>query len=237
MKRIIGIVLLSVVVLGAATAAFAQDDVYIRRPHRVTLWIEGGLAIPSTPSQFKSLWNTTWPFSGGVGVSIFPWLEVAGGLKYGSFGISEIPAKSAIGLMSTASIEGGSVHVLEYFGTARFIGVPSQRINPFAEVSVGTFKIKADDLKIAATETGLPPTPASTNTMETVNGINFAFGGGLQYALTDYWSAYTKFIWSIDLNSDFSPSTLVASPNKENQVFESGNLQYGSVIVGLMLRL
>lgn len=237
MKRIFGILLLSVVVFGAATTAFAQDDVYVRRPHRITVWLEGGLAIPSTPSQFKSLWNTTWPFSGGVGVAIFSWLEVAGGLRYGSFGISEIPAKSAIGLMSTASIDGGSIHVLEYFGTARFIAVPSQRVNPYAELSLGVFKIKGDDLNIAATETGLPPTPARTNTMQDVNGVTFQFGGGLQYALNDYWTTYSKFVWTIDLNKDFSPSTLVASPDKPDQQFESGNLQYGTVVVGIMLRI
>lgn len=238
MKRTIGLLFMGLVLLGVASESLAQTDEYIRRPHRFTVWMDGGLAIPSQPAEFSDLWNTTWPFSGGVGVSVFSWLEVSGGLRYGSFGISEIPAKSAIGIVTTAAIDGGSITVLEYFGTARFIAVPSQRVNPYAEVSVGAFDISADDLNVEETSSGPFVTPAFTNSMENVSGIHTAFGAGIQYALNDYWSAYTKFTWTINLNDDFTPRRLVARPDDdENTEYNGDSMQYGLVSVGIMIRL
>ena len=236
MKKSIGLFFVTLLLATVASEALAQTDTYIRRPHRITIWLDGGLAIPSQPSEFSDLWNTTWPFSGGVGVSIFSWFEVAGGVKYGSFGISEIPAKSAIGVVTTAAIDGGSISVLEYFGTARFIAVPSQRANPYAEVSLGLFETSAEDLTVEATDSGPEQTPAFTNTMESVNGIHVSFSAGIQYALNESWTAYSKFAWNMNLNNDFAPRTLVAGPSGEEDV-PSDSMQYGLVSVGIMIRL
>jgi hypothetical protein len=72
--------------------------------------------------------------------------------------------------------------------------------------------------------------------MENVSGIHVGFGGGLQYALNDYWSTYTKFSWVINLNNDFAPKSLVASPDGDD-VITSDSMQYGIVVVGLIFRL
>jgi hypothetical protein len=236
MKRSIVTILVGLVITGATSQALAQTETYIRRPHRITVWMDGGLAIPSQPSEFSDLWNTTWPFSGGVGLSIFSWLEVAGGVKYGSFGISEIPAKSAIGLVSTAAIDGGSIAILEYYGTARFIAVPSQRVNPYAEVSVGAFRITGEDLEVEATDSGPEPIPGFTNTMEDVDGIHVSVGAGIQYALDEYWTAYSTFTWNLNLNDDFAPRSLVQRASRDAEI-TSDSMQYGLVSVGIMIRL
>jgi opacity protein-like surface antigen len=237
MKRFVALLFVSLVVMGVASEVLAQVDQYLRRPHRVTVGVEGGLSIPATPSEFSDRWNTTWPFSIGVGFAVFSWLEVAGGLTYGTFGISEIPAKNAIGVVTTAEIQGGDVSMLEYWGSARFVAVPNQRTNPFAEIRLGVFKMTADDLEVEETTTGPTATPAFTNEMEDANGVHFAFGGGIQYALNDNWTAYTKYLWSINLDGDFTPSSLLLPPPPSTREVEGDNMSYSTVLVGILIRL
>jgi opacity protein-like surface antigen len=237
MKRLIGLVLISVVMTGVASEALGQIDEYVRRPHQMTVWVDAGLSMASQPADFKERWNTTWPFSGGIGVSAFSWLEIAGGLSYGKFGISEIPAKSALEIETTASIEGGSVTLLQYYGSARFIAVPSQRVNPYAEVRVGLFSATMEDLEVSAARTQGEETPGFTRSTEDVDGIHFSFGGGLQYALNDSWSAYSAFMWTMNLNEDFTPSALVRPESRSEESLESNHMQFGTIIVGILIRL
>jgi hypothetical protein len=236
MKRLICLLFVALVVSGAASEAFAQTDVYVRQPYKFTVSVESGLAIPNQPSEFSDLWNTTWPFSGGIGYAVFSWLEIGGGLTYGTFGISEIPAKASIGIVSTAAIQGGDITVVEYYGRARFIAIPSQRINPFGVFSLGTFHISHDNLDIAETTSGPTATPAFSNSMEDVNGLHVSFGGGLQYAMDEIWVAYSKFSWVMNLNEDFEPKALVASPDGTDNI-SGDSMQYGIVSVGIMIRL
>ncbi len=236
MKRFVAMLFVSLVIAGAAAEAFAQTDEYLRNPHRYTLWMEAGVSIPSQPSVLNHLWNTSWPFSGGVGYAIFSWLEVGGGLSTGSFGISEIPAKNALGLQTTAGIEGGDISVLQYFGTLRAIAVPNQQLNPFFELRIGVFNLSASDLEVEGTSSGSGQTTGFATSMEDVDGIAVSFGGGLQYALSDVWTAYTKFLWTVNLGDDFAPAMLVIKPGDERAI-NGESMQYGTVTVGLLIRI
>jgi hypothetical protein len=217
------------------TPLYAQTDQYFRRPHRVAVSVDGGMAIPSKPAVLNDLWNTAWPFSAGLTASVFSWLEVGGGITYGAFGISEISAKPAIGIVATSEITGGRINVLEYYGTARFIAVPNQRTNPFAEVEVGVHRITADDIEVQGSSSGTSVFPTFTNSMPDADGIHFSGGGGLRYALGDYWTAYTKFMWTVNLGNNFAPGDLVRRRNAEPTEGES--MQFGTVIVGIMVRI
>jgi opacity protein-like surface antigen len=237
MKRFIGLLLMSVVITGVASDAVGQVDEYVRTPHRVSVTLDAGLAMTSKPSDFKERWNTTWPFGVGVGVSVFSWLEVSGGVTYGSFGTSEIQAKKALEIERTASIEGGSIAVLEYYGSARFIAVPSQRVNPFAEIRVGAFKTKIDDLEVSDSRSQGEEVPGFTRSAEDVDGIHFSFGGGLLYALNEHWSAYSSFLWTMNLNEDFMPAALVRPESRTVESLNKGNMHFATILVGIMIRM
>lgn len=229
--------LISLLMSGAASEALGQTDEYVRLPHQMTIWLDAGLSTPTTPAEFKERWNTTWPFSGGIGWSVFPWMEIAGGFTYGSFGISEIPAKSALGIETTASIEGGAVTVFQYYGVARFLAVPSQRVNPYAEMRVGLFNAKVEDLEVSDARSQGVDIPGFTRSTEDVDGLYVAFGGGLQYALNDNWSTYASYFWNMNLNSDFTPAELVRPVWQTTGEVESDNMQYGTIVVGILVRL
>lgn len=235
MKRYVAFVLVIAALMIQWANASAQEQKYLRRPHLVDLGVEGGLAIPSQPATFKELWDTGWPAAFNVGVAVFSWFEVGGGLGYAGFSTSEIPAKKAIGRSGTQEITGGKITVTSYYGRARFLAVPNARINPYAEISLGVFKTKATDLISAPGSSNGVPVPQLVNKMPDVTGIHFSGGGGLQYALNDHWSAYAKFVWTVNRNSDFKPGLLVQGDTPTE--VQGGSMQFGSVIVGMLYRI
>jgi len=235
MKRFITVVVIALFVGSAASHAFAQTDEYFRRPHHIALSLDAGLATPAQPAALKDLWNTGWPFSATITASVFSWLEIGGGFTYARFGISENKAKAAVRIVATSEITGGDIKVMEYYGLARFIAVPNQRTNPYAEFRVGACKITADDLEVGSSVSGPEIFPGFSNDMPDANGGHFSAGGGLRYALTDYWTAYTKYIWTMNLGNTFAPADLVRPQGAERT--EGDNMQFGTLIVGVMIRM
>jgi len=235
MKRVVTTVL-AAAILVTAVSSHAQTDQYFRRPHHIAVELHGGLAIPNQPAVWKGLWNTGWPFSTALTASVFSWLEVGGGLTYGRFSIGEIKAKQAIGIVTTSEVSGGTISMLEYYGIARFIAVPNQRTNPYAEIEVGVHRLTGKDVDVDASVSGPTIFSAFSNDMPDANGIHFAGGGGLRYALGDYWTAFTKFMWTVNLGNNFAPGDLVLRRGAEERT-PGENMQFGTVIVGIMLRI
>jgi opacity protein-like surface antigen len=235
MKRFITGIVIVLVVGSAASHAFAQTDEYFRRPHHIALSLDGGLGTPAQPAKLKDLWNTGWPFSATLTASVFSWLEIGGGFTYARFGISENKAKAAVRIIATSEITGGDIKLMEYFGLVRFIAVPNQRTNPYAEFRLGASKISADNLEVGSSASGPEIFPGFSNEMPDANAGHFSAGGGLRYALTDYWSAYAKYIWTMNLGNTFAPGDLVRPDGAEPT--EGENMQFGAFIVGIMIRM
>lgn len=235
MKRYVVFVFVIAALMIQWANASAQEAKYMRRPHLVDFGVDGGMAFPAKPGTFKDLWDTGWPLSADLGIAVFSWLEVGGGLNYSAFGITEIPAKKAIGREGTQEITGGKISVTSYYGRVRFLGVPNARINPYAEFSLGIFKTKADNLVSAEGSSGGVPVPSLVNSMPDVTGIHFSGGGGLQYALNEHWSSYVKFIWTVNHSSDFKPGDLVQGDTPQD--VQGGDMQYGAIIVGMLFRM
>ena len=76
MKRIVGFVAIAVTLCAATAEVLAQETPYLRTPHHITLFVDGGLAIPAAPEIFKTAWNTTLPINIGIGYSIFALWDV-----------------------------------------------------------------------------------------------------------------------------------------------------------------
>jgi hypothetical protein len=242
MRRIAGIVaLVALVVIFAADARAQglgeeQEETYLRIPHRFTIFLDAGIAVPTQPGPWRDSWDTGFPFAAGVGLAVFGWLDVNFVASYASFGVNELEAKRQIGFMGVSEIQGGSITTIRYLGTARFIAVPSHRFNPYAAVGVGYFNTSAEDLTITGHEPNNPQEMSWTNTMESVSGLSINFGFGGQYALNERWSAFTQFIWTINQNGDFAPSNLLLDED-ETAYSGQGSQHIATISVGLMIRI
>jgi opacity protein-like surface antigen len=118
-----------------------------------------------------------------------------------------------------------------YWGSARFIAAPHARTNPYIEVGVGAFKSKADDLTIDDTQKDFH----LRNKMEPVSGLCFVPCVGIQYAMNERWSAYSKYTYAICLNNKFAPGDLLL-PQGETTKTIGGNQVISAITVGLMIK-
>lgn len=228
MKRLLIVAAVMLQTVTAAGTAFAQveEPKYLRLPHRFQIFLQGGGALPTRPSVWNDLWNSGFEFTIGGGASIFSWLEITGGYSTMSFALNTLQAKSTIGYQGLQEVEGGTISTSYLFGTARFIAVPKARTNPYAEVMVGYFSTSAEDVVIEG---------VLQHSMEDVSGLAVAPMFGLQYALADYWTAYARYSYMVNLNDAFAPGDLV-QPVSGSRDEPEGNQVIQTLSVGIMLR-
>ncbi|HEX5131524.1 MAG TPA: hypothetical protein VFX92_03440, partial [Candidatus Krumholzibacteria bacterium] len=226
MKRVLLAALLAAQVMASVGVAFAQreEPKYLKVPHRFQIFLEGGGALPYRPGEWHEYWNTSFAFGIGAGTSIFPWLEINGGFSHMSWANNAIKSKSAVKYTGIKELEGGSISTNIFYGSAKFIAVPSARTNPYLEMAVGYFKTSAEDLVIE---------DVLTNQMDPVSGLSIAPSVGIQYALGDYWTAYARYSYIVNANSDFKPGDLLQPVSGERPV-EGSNQKIETISVGLI---
>ena len=233
MKRAIWLVTLGICgagltpVDGWAQASREPAEVkYLRVPHRFQIFIDGGIALPSEPGAFNDYWNTAFNFGIGFGVSVLPWLEVNASYCSASFGLNAIEAKGEIPYTGLEEVQGGAVSTKVFSGSVRFLAVPKARTNPYIEVGVGAFTTSGSDVIIEG---------VLRNSMEDVSGISVWPAVGIQYAMNERWSAYSRFTYMMNLNSDFAPGDLLLPAGGGTPTI-GGNQVISSIIVGIMVR-
>lgn len=225
----IGIFLLGGVLAGVARAqvgAPPQEEKYFRIPHKYHLYVDLAGALPVNPGQFNDFWNSAFHFGAGGGVTLFPWLDINGNFTYASWANNSTDSKSKIGFVGVPDVEGGLITTMTFSGSARFVGVPSARTNPFAEFTLGYYTTSAEDLTIEG---------VLVNSTDSTHGMMIAPAVGIQYAMADSWSAYTKFAYVICTGKEFAPGELLAPVGGGEPV--PGDTQvYSTIGVGIMLR-
>ena len=203
-----------------------REEKYLQVPHRFQIFLDGGIGLPTDPGLFNDYWNTGFLFGVGGGLVIFPWLEVNGTYNSISFGNNSIASKDKLQFQGVPAVEEGAIHTTMYYGSARFIGVPRARTNPYIEIGVGAFKTKADDLKIEG---------VVQNSMTSVSGMCFVPAVGLQYAMNERWTAYSKYTYAMNLNADFAPGDLLLPAGSTTKTV-GGNQIISSITVGVMIK-
>ena len=223
-------------VVCAVTPARAQvgspleEQKYFRVPHKYQIYFELAGALPSSPGTYNDFWNSAFQFGTGVGYTMFPWLDLKGNFTYASWDNNSTESKGKIEYVGVEDVEGGLIKTMTFSGSARFVGVPNSRTNPFAEVALGYFMTSADPITIEGVMEG-----SAANTMEDASGMLIAPAIGLQYALADSWSAYAKYTYMFCSSSVFAPGDLLLPIDEEERV-EGGNQIFQTIGVGIMLR-
>jgi hypothetical protein len=235
MKR--AVLFLSLIALCAGVApASAQlpgeerEEKYLQVPHRFHMFLDGGVGMATDPGLFNDFWNSSFQFGIGAGMVIFPWLEVNGTFNSLSFNNNDIASKEKVGYLGVEDLVGGTIYTKMYWGSARFIAVPHARTNPYIEIGVGGFKTKADDITIDDA-----PVYTLRNSMKPVSGMCFVPAVGLQYAMNERWTAYTKYTYAVNLNQDFAPGDLILPAGSTTKT-EGGNQVISSITVGVMIK-
>ena len=239
MKRLVALLAVAIVLATLSVPSYAQqasEDTYLRIPHHFTLFLDAGIGVGSSPVSFKEAWNAATPFQIGFGGSVLAWFDVNFVYSHITFGANTLEMKRKIGFLGVDETEGGAITTNRYLGTARFLAVPNQRVNPFFEIGLGLFQTSAQAVTVTGQEANSSTDITFTNEMEDVSGLSINFGGGIQYALNAKWSAYTKFIWTINQNDDFAPGNLLLGPN-EPPGEPDGNQVFSAISVGMMIRL
>lgn len=204
-----------------------REEKYLRVPHRFQIFMDGGLAMPTDPGLFNDYWNTAFQLTIGGGIVIFPWLEINANYSNTSFSNNDIASKEKLEYQGVEDVMGGTVNTRLIYGSARFIAVPKARTNPFIEVGVGAFKSKAEDLVVEG---------VLQNSMQTVNGMCVVPSFGIQYAMNESWSAYTKYTYAVNLNSDFAPGDLLLPVDATTKTV-GGQQVLSSISVGLVFKI
>jgi hypothetical protein len=203
-----------------------REEKYLQVPHRFQIFMDGGIALPAGPGLFNDFWNTAFNFGFGGGMVIFPWLEVNGTYNSLSFANNDIQSKEKVGYQGVKDLVGGTVHTKMYYGSARFIAVPHARTNPYIELGVGGFSTKADDLTIEG---------VVRNTMTPVSGMCFVPSIGIQYSMNERWTAYSKYTYALNLNSDFAPGDLLLPAGSTTKTVGDKQI-ISSITVGVMIK-
>jgi len=224
------------VILCATNPARAQvgspmeEEKYFRVPHKYQVYFELAGALPSSPGVFNDFWNSAFQFGGGVGYSMFPWLDLKGNFTYASWDNNSTDSKAKIEYVGVEDVEGGLITTMTFSGSARFVGVPNARTNPFAEVSIGYFMTSGDPVAIEGVMEG-----TAANTMEDASGMMISPAIGIQYALADSWSAYAKYSYVLCSSSAFAPGNLLL-PIDEDEPVQGEDQIFQTIGVGIMLR-
>jgi opacity protein-like surface antigen len=231
MKRAVLFLVLVALVAGAVPAwaqlgGEVREEKYLQVPHRFQVFLDGAIAMPTEPGLFNDYWNTAFQIGVGFGMVIFPWLEVNGTFNNMSFSNNDIESKEKLEFQGVEDLEDGTIHTMMYWGSAKFIAVPRARTNPFIEIGVGGFSTKADDLIVEG---------VVRNTMESVSGMCVVPSVGLQYAMNERWTAYTKYTYAINLNEDFAPGDLLLPAGSTTRTV-GGNQVISAIGVGVMIK-
>jgi hypothetical protein len=232
MKRVmstIGMFIVGSVLTSAAQAQVGtppQEEKYFRIPHKYHVYVELSGALPVEPGLFNDFWNSSFHFGTGGGITLIPWLDINGNFTYTSWPNNSTDSKSKIGFVGVPDVEGGLITTMTFSGSARFVGVPSKRTNPFAEVAVGYYTTSAEDIEIEG---------VLNNSMESVSGMMVAPSVGVQYAMADSWSAYAKVSYVLCLSDKFAPGDLL-EPVGGGEPTQGTDEIYSTIGVGVMLR-
>jgi hypothetical protein len=230
MKRIVVLGLAALALCVGINNAFAQEDEWLRIPYRFTISLEGGIGMPLKPAAFNDLWNASFPVSIAFGYVVVPYVEVRGWLTYATWGISEIPAKDAIGIGGVTETTGGSITTMLYGGSAKIIPFPKSRLMPYVEFGGGYFQASGDGLVVTQNEV-----PIHSNAMDDASGPAFLAVFGMEYGINERWNAFAEIDYYAGFDDTFSPGNLVLGPNEDP--VEGGSLNIATVVLGIVLKI
>jgi opacity protein-like surface antigen len=159
MKKILVLVLLLLPVL-----ASAQNRSY--------LGISAGITMPSSPSDFKTYWTTSFNLGLDYEKPVSEMFGVGGELNYASFALD----KSAVFGNSNANVTGGAFNAVQLLAVGKICDYNSiNSVSPYGRIGIGLSLTSFDDLRNS--NGGVILRGSSEN------GLGVMLGAGIQFNL------------------------------------------------------
>ncbi|MBD3383878.1 outer membrane beta-barrel protein [candidate division KSB1 bacterium] len=183
MKRYIFMVLLLCL---AGSPLYAQ-----MMPH---FFINGGMAMPMGPDEFKDYWKTGFNVGGGAEFAFGPNMKLVGTVDYTSFGINEdeLLDEFAMGV-SGISVDGGSLSSIAVLANVKFsIAPPMSPISPYLIGGAGMFFLSGGEADIKYQGMTM-----STIESETDNYFGVGVGAGVDLTISPNMSLFIEGKYNI----------------------------------------
>jgi opacity protein-like surface antigen len=140
MRRLALVLLVSISILSTSSA------------QNVSLSFHGGMAFPTSPSEFSSYWSSGYNVGGGMSYYLFPFIEVRGQVEYAEFQLDAVTileeAEIPPGLVT---ITGGEVSGLFLSGVLKILPLPDAPIvRPYGLVGGGFAALSVSDVMVSA---------------------------------------------------------------------------------------
>ncbi len=161
------------------TACIAQE---VESP--VTLYVNGGLAIPTNPQSFSDYWNMGFDVGGGLGYAFTPSVALTASFDYNRFGLNADKfGVSGYGI----SITGGEASILTFMGNAKLsVPLESSPVTPYMLAGAGVFHLSINDVNVSGYGSSL--------TMSSDSETDFAvqFGAGIDIQAAEKTSLFLQ---------------------------------------------
>lgn len=157
MKKIIVLVLLLLPVMASAQRSY--------------LGISAGITLPSSPSDFKTYWTTSFNLGLDYEKPVSEMFGVGGELNYASFALD----KSAVFGNSNANVSGGSFNAVQLLAVGKICDYNSANsVSPYGRVGIGLSLTSFDDVR-----SGSNGNVILRGSSE--NGLGVMLGAGIQF--------------------------------------------------------
>ena len=177
----------------------------------VEISVNGGLSLPSLPSEFKSYWKKGTDVGAGIGYSLEP-----GSVGYGALELkvdwngysfdksayqSSLPANK-----QSDSIAGSSTNIITAFVTFRGTFSPSKTsVAPYFLLGIGYFSVSSKDVTVK-------PDAVFSLPDESQSSVAWMVGAGIDLPLGDKWGVFAdgRYILGVnqELGRQYFPVTL-----------------------------
>lgn len=197
MIRTVGIACALVALLPPAAGAADSDD-------GLTLYLSGGVSLPSDPPELGQLWDAGPSVGGGLGIRFSPLWEVVAALAWQRFPTDEAAQKDDLllsgpgGVLEIATLDGRDATALTVMAELRFhVPTEGSRVRPYLSFGWGYFDISTADATVTPTDPEVGPVLVLGDS-DTAFGVTI--GGGLQIPVT----ARTRVLLETDYTVGFT---------------------------------
>lgn len=167
-----------IILLVMAASAFAQ----VPKPVPFSIYAAGAITVPNSPDGFSENYNTGYHFYGGLGMKMFPLMQVVGKAEY---------TNMSFDFGDNGDLSGGNSTIWMFGADSRFsFGAPMVPFKPFVFGGAGLANITFDD--VSGSDDVLVTAINDEISDETMNKLYWNVGAGFEFKTSPMMSFFVQ---------------------------------------------